>query len=37
MKNLIKSAFTAWPFCLATYAAIAMAIAIFILGLKTRV
>lgn len=37
MKNPItKEMFTKFPFCIATYATIAMAIALFILGLKTR-
>lgn len=35
MKALLKSAFTAWPFCLATYAVIAMAVAIAVLAWQT--
>lgn len=36
MKDMLKAAFTSFPQCIATYAAIAMAIAILILGLRTR-
>lgn len=34
LRPLIKSAFTAWPHCLATYAALAMAVAIALLALS---
>jgi hypothetical protein len=36
-KQVVKDAFTKFPFCIATYFAVGMAIALFILGLKTRV
>lgn len=36
MKALLKTAFTSWPSCLATYITLVLAIAIAVLGFKTR-
>lgn len=36
MKAAFKSAFTAWIFCIATYATLAMVIAIAVLAWRTR-
>lgn len=36
MKTKLKYLFTSFPFCIATYCALAMMIALFVLGMKTR-
>jgi len=36
MKTLLKNAFTSWPSCVVTYITLATAIAIIVLGFKTR-